>query len=160
VTILTDLVIEVDDLAGSEIAAFLAAHAEQLRSLTPPESTHVLDLEGLRRSDVRVWVARADDRIVGCGALKQLDAGSPGVGHGEIKSMRTAPTWRGRGVGGAILERMLDEARSNCWTRVSLETGADDFFAPARRLYARYGFVECAPFGDYCDDPVSVFMTR
>lgn len=93
--------------------------------------------------------------VVGIGALKPL-----GAGHGEIKSMHVAAEARGRGASKALLEALLDKARTDGMTRLSLETGVEDVFAPARRLYARYGFEECPPFGDYVVDPLSVFMTR
>lgn len=144
-----------DDLGGPEIAAFLAAHLADMRATSPPESTHALDLDALRRPDVRFWSARLDGRLVGCAALRSLDAA-----HGEIKSMRVDPAVRGRGIGAALLRHLLAEARTAGFERLSLETGAMDFFAPARALYARHGFVECRPFGDYREDPNSVFMTR
>jgi putative acetyltransferase len=79
--------------------------------------------------------------------------------HGEIKSMHTAAPFRGRGVGSRLLDRIVEEARSRCYLRLSLETGSMEAFAPARALYARYGFVVCEPFAGYRLDPNSVFMT-
>ncbi|NJA55261.1 N-acetyltransferase [Streptomyces sp. NEAU-H3] len=121
--------IAVDDLADPAIAAFLEAHVSQLRALSPPESTHALDLD----------IAPA---------------------HGELKSMRTDPTRTRSGVASALLRHALDESRRAGLDRVSLETGADDFFLPARTLYAKFGFRPCPPFGTYREDPLSVFLTR
>lgn len=149
------LTITPDDLTGADVVALLEGHVEQLRALSPPESTHALDLAALRAPGVTVWTAREGDALVGCVALTSVEEL-----HGELKSMRTAPTATRRGVGTALLRHVLDHARATGLTRLSLETGAEDFFAPARRLYARHGFVECAPFGHYRPDPLSVFMSR
>lgn len=143
-----------DDLRGADVAALLQEHLDDMHRHSPPESVHALDLDKLRRPQISFWVARDGDALLGCGALKQLDAR-----HGEIKSMRTANAHRGRGVGAAMLEHILGEARRRGYTRLSLETGTPAAFDPARRLYARHGFVECGPFGDYVPDPYSTFMT-
>ncbi|ASY34232.1 MULTISPECIES: GNAT family N-acetyltransferase [unclassified Streptomyces] len=147
--------IAVDDLAGPAIAAFLEAHVSQLRALSPPESTHALDLDGLRVPEVTFWIARESGEIVGCCAVKRI-----APGHGELKSMRTDPTRTRSGVASALLRHALDESRRAGLDRVSLETGADDFFLPARTLYAKFGFRPCPPFGTYREDPLSVFLTR
>jgi putative acetyltransferase len=146
--------IVVDDLTGPGIVALLEEHLRDVRATSPPESVHALDLDGLRDPAVTVWTAREDGVVVGCGALKLLDAG-----HGEIKSMRTAAGRRGRGTGTALLRHLLAEARARGLTRLSLETGSQDFFAPARALYERHGFVRCPPFADYTDDPNSTYLT-
>ncbi|MET7382075.1 GNAT family N-acetyltransferase [Streptomyces sp. NPDC005526] len=147
--------IDVDDLSGPQIARFLAEHVRQMRSLTPLESKHALDLDGLRRPEVTFWSAREGDAVVGCGAITRLDAR-----HAELKSMRTAPTRTRSGVASRLLEHILTEAKRLGFTRLSLETGAADFFLPARKLYAKFGFDYCEPFADYQPDPNSVFMTR
>ncbi|MFJ3334176.1 GNAT family N-acetyltransferase [Streptomyces sp. NPDC086766] len=147
--------IVVDDLSGPQIARFLAEHVRQMRSLTPLESKHALDLDGLRRPEVTFWSAREGDAVVGCGAITRLDPR-----HAELKSMRTAPTRTRSGVASRLLEHILTEAKRLGFTRLSLETGAADFFLPARKLYAKFGFDYCEPFADYKPDPNSVFMTR
>lgn len=148
------MLIRVDDLRGPETADLLAAHAAFCRSTSPPESNHFLELDALRAPDVTFWTAWEGRGLMGCAALKQLDAA-----HGEIKSMHTAAAFRGRGVGAALLGHLLEEARRRGYRRLSLETGSMAAFAPARALYARFGFVDCPPFGDYRPDPNSVFMT-
>lgn len=147
--------IRIDPLTGPEIARFLAEHTAQLRSITPPESTHTLDLDDLRTGGATVWSVREDGALVACGALKPLDAV-----HAELKSMRTANSHLRRGIASRLVAHILDHARARGFTRVSLETGSEKFFAPARALYARHGFVECELFGSYRPDPLSTFMTR
>jgi putative acetyltransferase len=148
--------IAIDDLQGAEIIAFLEAHVAELRSLSPPESSHALDLAGLRAPDVLFWTAVDDGgEILGCAALKTLDDD-----HAELKSMRTATHRTRQGVASRLVAHVLDEARAMGFTQISLETGSEAFFAPAQALYARHGFDYCEPFADYRPDPLSVFMTR
>jgi len=145
----------VDDLSGPEIAEFLDEHVLEMRAITPLESKHALDLDGLRKPEITFWSVMDDDTLVGCGAIKRLDDG-----HAELKSMRTAPTRKGRGIASHLLEHIITEARQMGFTRLSLETGAAEFFRPARKLYEKFGFDYCEPFADYRPDPHSVFMTR
>jgi putative acetyltransferase len=147
--------IVVDDLSGPEIARFLEEHVRQMREISPPESKHALDLAGLRRPEVTFWSVHDGDELVGCGALKRLDAR-----HAELKSMRTAVARKRGGVASLLMEHILAEARRDGFSRISLETGSAAFFLPARRLYAKFGFAVCEPFGDYRPDPLSTFMTR
>jgi putative acetyltransferase len=146
--------IRVDDLTGPEIRALLEEHLRSMHELSPPESVHALDLEGLRRPEITFWTAWEEGALVGCGALKELDRS-----HGEVKSMRTAASHRRKGVGRAMLAHIVAEARARSYARLSLETGAMAAFLPARRLYESFGFRYCAPFADYTDDPNSAFMT-
>ncbi|QJY50312.1 GNAT family N-acetyltransferase [Pseudonocardia broussonetiae] len=125
-----------------------------MRATSPPESVHALDLDGLRDPAITVWTVVEDGAVVGCGALKVLEPG-----HAEIKSMRTAASHQGRGIGTAVLRHLLAEARARGLHRLSLETGTQEFFAPARALYARHGFVPCPPFAGYTDDPNSAYLT-
>ena len=148
--------IRLDDLCGPEIRALLAEHLAHMLSISPPESVHALDLDALRRPEISFWtVWSAGGELLGCGALKAIDAR-----HAEIKSMRTAAAHRKRGVARAVLEHILAEARRRGCARLSLETGAEPAFAPARALYERFGFGYCPPFEGYAEDPNSVFMTR
>ncbi|MDP3936622.1 MAG: GNAT family N-acetyltransferase [Deltaproteobacteria bacterium] len=130
-------------------------HLESVALYSPPESIHALDLVALRSPDVTFWSVWQGADLVGCGALKELDAS-----HGELKSMRTASSHLREGVAAALLEHMLEVARKRGYRRLSLETGSMEAFAPARALYARFGFELCGPFADYVEDPYSVFMTR
>lgn len=142
------------DLSDPVVVAFLEAHVAELRSMGPPESTHVLDLAGLRATDVHFYAAYDAGDLVGCAALKQLTPE-----HAELKSMRTAPHRTRQGIADRVLLHVLDEARLAGFGRVSLETGAEPFFHPAHALYRRHGFVDCDPFGSYRPDPLSCFMT-
>lgn len=144
-----------DDPRRPDVTELLEAHLALMRSLSPPESVHALDLDGLTASDVTFWTLREEGRVFACGALKSLDGK-----HCEIKSMHTAEAARGRGLADAMLRHILLEARARGMARISLETGRPDTFAPAQRLYARHGFTECPPFADYTDDPFSLCMTR
>ena len=147
--------IRTDDLRGPEIHALLEEHLQDMRRISPPESVHALDLEGLRRPEITFWTAWAGSELLGCGALKTLDDA-----HGEIKSMRVSGTRRRTGAGRAMLQHILGEAQRRGLKRLSLETGSQPEFAPARQLYASAGFAECGPFASYVEDPCSVFMTR
>jgi len=150
-----EFAIALDDPAQPAVRALLEAHLDDMRATSPPESVHALDVEALRGPGIDFWTLSIDGALAGCGALRALTNE-----HGEIKSMRTDEAQRGRGVAGALVRHLLAEARSRGMERLSLETGSQAFFAPARRLYARHGFEVCGPFGDYLLDPNSVFMTR
>lgn len=147
--------IKVDDLSGSEVRELLREHLRSMFLHSPPESVHALDIEGLRRPEITFWTVWEGGELLGCGALKELDAG-----HAEIKSMRTAARHLRKGVAAHLLRHILEEARRRGYARLSLETGSMAAFEPARRLYASFGFTSCGPFADYVEDPYSVFMTR
>jgi putative acetyltransferase len=147
--------IRIDDLQGPEIAALLQEHLEDMRSVSPPESKHALDLNGLRKPEITFWTMWDGDQLAGCGALKELDKT-----HGEIKSMRTARTFMRCGVASQILSHIISEAKKRNYKRLSLETGSMDFFKPAHKLYESFGFTPCEPFGDYKPDPNSLFLTK
>ena len=147
-------VIAIEDPATPDIVALLETHLTLMRSTTPPESVHALDVEALRGPEVTFWTVREGGAVAGCGAVKALDDR-----HGEVKSMHVREALRGQGIAGMLVETVLADARLRGFTRLSLETGSTHHFAAARGLYARYGFVECGPFGDYGHDPHSTFMT-
>lgn len=144
-----------DDLRGPEIQALLQAHLHSMHAHSPPESVHALDLDALRQPGISFWTAWEGPQLLGCGALKQLDPH-----HAELKSMRTATAHLRKGVARAMLDHILTAARKKGFKRLSLETGTAEAFAPACRLYASAGFVECGPFEGYALDPHSVFMTK
>jgi putative acetyltransferase len=147
--------IRVDDLSGEAIRSLLAEHLRNMHQLSPPESVHALDLNGLRQPDITFWTVWTAGELVGCGALREL-----APDHGEVKSMRTAPAHRRQGIARAMLEHIITEARRRAYGRLSLETGSASAFEPARKLYQSFGFTFCGPFGDYRDDPNSVFLMR
>ncbi|HTB67871.1 MAG TPA: GNAT family N-acetyltransferase, partial [Steroidobacteraceae bacterium] len=146
--------IELDDLSRPEIHALLSEHLHNMYALSPPESVHALDLDRLRSPAISFWTAWEGAQLLGCGALKQLDAR-----HGEIKSMRTPDALRRRGAARAILNHIIAVARSRGYQRLSLETGSMEAFRPAQKLYESAGFSYCGPFGEYLDDPNSAYMT-
>jgi putative acetyltransferase len=146
--------IETDDLTRPAVHALLSEHLANMYAVSPPESVHALDLDKLRQPDITFWTVWDGDQLIGCGALKALSSI-----HGEIKSMRTPQNQRRRGAGRAVLAHIIDVARARRYERVSLETGTQDAFLPAVTLYRSFGFNTCPPFGDYGEDPNSVFMT-
>ncbi len=148
--------IEREDPATPDVVSLLEQHLADMHATSPAESVHALDVDALRQPHIAFFAARDDaGALLGVGALAELDRD-----HGEIKSMRTTPAARGHGVASTVLARLLDLARDRGYARVSLETGSQDFFAPAHRLYERHGFVPCEPFGTYRPNPHSCFYTH
>ena len=147
--------IKLDDLTGPEIAALLTEHLRCMAEVSPPESRHALNLDGLRQPGITFWTVWEGQELVGCGALKEL---SPM--HGEIKSMRTAKAHMRKGVASLLLEHIVTVAKRRGYRTLSLETGSMRYFEPAHRLYGKFGFKLCPPFGEYVADPNSVFLCK
>jgi len=150
--------IDRDDPARADVHQLLSEHLADMFATSPAESVHALDHPALSTPSITFWTAREEGQLLGCGALKSLDSPHGSAKRGEIKSMRTAAAARGRGVATLMLRHIVDEARSRDYGHIYLETGTEEYFAPARRLYVRNGFTECPPFADYALDPNSVFM--
>ncbi len=148
------LTIAEDDLSGEDVRALIAFHLSGMHAESPACKVHALPLEKLRQPGVAFYTARVYGTLTAIGAIKHLDAA-----HGELKSMRAAPEWRGKGVGEAMLQHLLGVARGRGYTRVSLETGRTEAFAPAVALYRKYGFENCAAFADYVVDDFSQCLT-
>jgi len=142
------------DLDDPQVLDLLRLHAIGMEAHSPPGHCHYLDLSGLRRPDIAFWTVWDGPHLLGCGALRTLDAA-----HGEIKSMRTAPAALRRGVGGALLRHLIERARAAGMVRLSLETGTGSAFDPAVALYATHGFVGAGAFGDYQATAFNQFMT-
>jgi putative acetyltransferase len=142
------------DFSDPRVVELLRIHIESARAQTAPGSAHALDLSGLQSPGISFWTIWDGETLLGTGALKRI---SPD--HGEVKSMHTAQSARRKGAGSAMLRHIIASARAAGMRRLSLETGSWDFFRPAHALYKSHGFVECAPFADYAEDPNSVFMT-
>jgi len=142
------------DLNDPRVIDLLHIHVTSARAETAPGSAHALDLAGLQSPDIDFWTIWDGETLVAVGALKRL---SPD--HGEVKSMHTARSMRGRGAGGAMLRHIIAAARAQGMSRLSLETGSWAYFRPAQALYKSHGFGECPPFADYVADPNSVFMS-
>lgn len=149
------LAITEDDLSGADVQALVALHLGGMHAESPADKVHALPLDKLRQSGVTFYTARVNGELAAMGAIKHLDAA-----HGELKSMRAAPDWRGKGVGEAMLLHLLAVARARGYSRVSLETGRTEAFAPAVALYLKYGFEECEAFGEYVVDDFSQCLTR
>lgn len=142
------------DLDRADFRELIASHKALMLETSPPESSHALLLDGLRKPELTVWEMRDGDKLVGCGALKRLSDGR----SGEVKSMHTVAQFRRAGLGRVMLLHIIAAARERYYSRLYLETGSQKAFEPARSLYRRHGFAYCGPFEGYWDDPNSVFM--
>jgi putative acetyltransferase len=147
--------LRVDDLSGEAAQALVARHLAGMYESSPACSVHAFDIDRLRQPGVTFWSAWAGDELAGIGALKEIDAA-----RGEIKSMRVHDAWLGKGVGRAVLQYIIGEARRRGMKSLFLETGSTPAFKPALKLYESEGFTYCGPFEGYTDDPFSLFMTR
>lgn len=148
------LTITEDDLSGEDVRALIAYHLSGMHAESPACKVHALPLEKLRQPGLTFYAARVNGALAAIGALKHLDET-----HGELKSMRAAPEFRGKGLGEAMLQHLLAVARSRGYARVSLVTGRTDAFAPAVTLYRKYGFENCEAFADYVVDDFSQCLT-
>lgn len=152
---MTRYAIRRDDLTGPEVLALLQLHLDEMNRWSPACKVHAMPAERLRAPDVTFWSAWDGDTLAAVGALKDL-----GDARGELKSMRAAPAYRGKGAGRAMLDHLIAEARGRGMRWLGLETGRPVPFAPAHALYTANGFAECAPFGDYVSDEFSLCMER
>ena len=137
-----------------EVHEFLTKHFIELRSVSPEDSCHVLDIAGLKDSSIKFWSLWDGNNLMGSGALKFLDKE-----HGEFKSIRVSDKFRGKGNGSKVINHLINEAKKLNIKRLSLETGAGDFFLAARKLFLKCGFETCEPFSNYKDNINSVYMT-
>jgi len=144
-----------DDLTGEQVIALLAYHLAEMHTLSPPCKVHAMPVERLREPDVTFYSAWDGDKLAAVGALRQLDAK-----RGELKSMRATPEYRGKGAGEAILVHLVEEARKRGYDWLGLETGRPAAYIPAQNLYRKHGFTDCADFGDYIGDDISMCMSR
>ncbi|MCG9673194.1 GNAT family N-acetyltransferase [Vibrio chagasii] len=144
----------IDDLSGGEVIELLEEHLADMYATSPPESVHALDLDALRSPEITFFSAWKDSQLLGCVAIKELDSQ-----HAELKSMRTSQCARNTGVASQLLQYVLDTASNRQYQRISLETGSEEYFKPARNLYEKFGFGYCEPFADYELDPYSQFMS-
>ena len=142
------------DFENSEVNELLNKHFIELRSVSPKGSAHVLDIEGLKDKSIKFWSLWDNNELIGCGALKFLEKN-----HGEFKSIRVADKFRKLGIGEKIIEHLIGEAKKLEISKLSIETGAGNFFLPARKLFSKFGFKKCAPFAHYKEDPNSCYYT-
>ncbi|MFA0434576.1 GNAT family N-acetyltransferase [Vibrio cyclitrophicus] len=147
--------IKIDDLSGGEVIELLEEHLVDMYATSPPESVHALDVDALKSPDITFFSGWVNGELQGCLAIKQLTSN-----HVELKSMRTSNSSRKSGVATKLLTHALNTAIDKGYSKVSLETGTQQFFQPARNLYEKFGFTYCEPFANYELDPHSHFMTK
>ena len=140
---------------NQKVHELLIKHFIELRAASPEGSAHVLDIPGLKVSSIKFWSLWKDDMLMGCGALKFLDKE-----HGEFKSIRIHNDFRNQGNGINVINHLINEAKKLNINRLSIETGAGDFFIPARKLFKKCGFETCKPFAHYKEDVNSVYLTK
>lgn len=146
--------IVLDNLENGEVQKLIEEHLNDMHKTSPSESIHALDINSLKHPSITFWRAQKDELTLGCIAIKELDCK-----HGEIKSMRTSEMARNQGVASEMLSHLIQVAKSRNYKKLSLETGTQDFFKPARKLYEKNGFEYCQPFADYKRDSNSCFMS-
>ena len=137
-----------------KVNELLNKHFIELRSVSPAGSTHVLDIAGLKDQSIKFWSLWENNEIIGCGALKFLEKN-----HGEFKSIRVTDKFRKAGFGEKIIDHLIEEAKKLEISKLSIETGAGEFFLPARKLFSKFGFKACPPFAHYKEDPNSCYYT-
>ena len=147
--------IRIDTELGEEVEKLLQEHIDDMQSVSPPESKHALDIDGLRHPDVTLWCIWDGDQLAGFGAIKELNKT-----QAELKSMRTSSMYPRRGIASMLLDHIIDVSRRRGYQGLSLETGSMAFFDPEKHLYEKYNFEYCLPFADYKEDSHSVFMTK
>jgi putative acetyltransferase len=144
-----------DRSVSPQVLPLLQRHLDLMHASSPPESVHALDPAALDTPDVAFYTLREGDLVLGMGAIKRIDGN-----HAEIKSMHVVAEARGRGLARVMLDHLLVQAAALGYRQLSLETGVEPVFAPARALYVGAGFEYCGPFEGYVLDPNSVFMTK
>ena len=138
-----------------EVNELLTKHFIELRAASPEGSAHVLDIPGLKVPSIKFWSLWENAKLMGCGALKFLNDN-----HGEFKSIRVHDEFRNKGYGIKIIKHLINEAKKLNIKRISIETGAGDFFKPARKLFQKCDFELCEPFAHYKDDINSLYLTK
>ena len=138
-----------------EVNELLTKHFIELRAASPKGSAHVLDIPGLKIPSIKFWSLWENEKLFGCGALKFLEKG-----HGEFKSIRVHDNFRKKGNGIKVINHLIEEAKKLNIKRLSIETGAGDFFIPARKLFNKCNFLPCEPFAHYKLDKNSIYLTK
>tara|TARA_Y100000992_G_scaffold291377_1_gene247739 strand:+ start:830 stop:1297 length:468 start_codon:yes stop_codon:yes gene_type:complete len=138
-----------------DVNDLLKNHFIELRAASPEGSAHVLDIPGLKDPSIKFWSLWYEQNLIGCGALKFL-----GDDHGEFKSIRVHDNFRGKGTGIKVIEHLINEAKKLGIKKISIETGAGEFFLPARKLFNSCGFKPCSPFAHYKQDANSLYLTK
>ena len=138
-----------------EVHELLTKHFIELRAASPEGSAHVLDIPGLKIPSIKFWSLWENNKLMGCGALKFLEDE-----HGEFKSIRIHNDFRNKGYGVNVINHLINEAKKLNIKKLSIETGAGNFFSPARKLFEKCGFTPCRPFAHYKDDANSVYLNK
>ena len=138
-----------------KVNELLKKHFIELRSVSPADSAHVLDIAGLKDQSIKFWSLWENNELIGCGALKFLEKN-----HGEFKSIRVADKFKKAGIGEKIIDHLIEEAKKLEISKLSIETGSGEFFLPARKLFMKSGFEPCNPFAHYNEDPNSCYYTK
>ena len=138
-----------------KVNELLKKHFIELRAASPEGSAHVLDIPGLQVPSIKFWSLWENENLLGCGALKFLEES-----HGEFKSIRVHDDFRKQGNGIKIIKHLIEEAKKLDIKRVSIETGAGEFFNPARKLFKNCNFEPCEPFAHYKKDINSIYLTK
>ena len=138
-----------------EVHELLKKHFIELRAASPKGSAHVLDIAGLKVPSIKFWSLWENKKLLGCGALKFLDNF-----HGEFKSIRVHDNFRNKGNGIKVIDHLISKAKILNIKRISIETGASDFFIPARKLFKKCKFEPCEPFAHYKEDLNSIYLTK
>ena len=136
-----------------DVNELLIKHFIELRAASPEGSAHVLDIPGLKVPSIKFWSLWENNKLMGCGALKFLNND-----HGEFKSIRIHDNFRNQGNGISVINHLINEAKKLNIKKLSIETGAGEFFKPARELFVLCGFEVCKPFAHYKEDINSVYM--
>ena len=144
-----------DNFEHPEVNQLLKKHFIELKAASPEGSAHVLDISGLKVSSIKFWSLWQKNQLMGCGALKFLDNN-----HGEFKSIRVHDNFRKKGNGIKVINHLIEEAKKLKIKRISIETGAGEFFIPARKLFNNCGFKPCPPFAHYNEDANSLYLTK
>ncbi len=150
----TNVLIGRESPLSEDLALLMARHTADMHADTPPESIHMMDAGQLARPQVQFFVGRIAGKAVAMGAIKKIDPS-----HAEVKSMHVLQEYRGKGLSKAMLDHLIKAAHTSNFSRLSLETGTQAMFEPARQLYEKAGFIECPPFEGYSLDPNSIYMT-
>jgi len=137
-----------------EVNKLLISHFIELSSVSPVDRGHVLDIPGLKNPSIKFWSLWENDQLIGCGALKFLDKI-----HGELKSIRVADSFRRKANGFKVINHLINEDKELNIKKISLETGTENFFGPARKLFHKCGFKPCEPFAQYKKDLDACYMS-
>ncbi|MDB3913172.1 GNAT family N-acetyltransferase, partial [Candidatus Pelagibacter sp.] len=112
-------------------------------------------IPGLKIPSIKFWSLWENEKLFGCGALKFLEKD-----HGEFKSIRVHDNFRKKGNGVKVINHLIEEAKKLDIKRLSIETGAGEFFTPARKLFNKCNFLPCEPFAHYKLDKNSIYLTK